>query len=180
MLLDGARSCLLVVDVQERLMPAMADGEKAAGNIVTLLRAAQRLVVPVILSRQYPKGLGDIIDPVRDAAGDAPTYDKVEFSCFANHDLRKALGELSRDQFVLVGVESHVCVLQSALDLVGEGYQVAVVNDATASRQPASHTTAMARLAQHGADIVTTEMVIFEWLRQAGGEAFKELSSLIR
>ncbi len=180
MLLDHTRSALLIIDVQDRLMPAMADRDEVVDNTVVLMRAAHRMVVPIILSRQYPKGLGDVVEPVRDAAGDAPVYDKLTFSCFADEALRAALLDLGCDQFVLAGVETHVCVLQSADDLIGEGYQIAVVADAVSSRCPSSKATALTRLAQHGADIVTTEMVLFEWLREAGGEAFKELSSLIR
>lgn len=161
-------------------MPAMDDGEQVVQNTITLLRAAQRLTVPIVMSRQYPKGLGDVTALVQEAAGDAPVFDKVEFSCFANQDMRKALGALNRDQFILAGVEAHVCVLQTALELAGEGYQVAVVEDATTSRRPASHASAMERMARRGVDIVTMEMVIFEWLRVAGDEAFKELSSLVR
>ncbi|MEM7123980.1 MAG: hydrolase [Pseudomonadota bacterium] len=180
MLLDQTRSALLIIDVQDRLMPAMADRDDVVANIVILMRAAHRMAVPILLSRQYPKGLGDVVEPVRDAAGDALVYDKLAFSCFADESLRHAMRDMGRDQFVVAGVEAHVCVLQSAADLISEGYQTAVVADAVSSRRAASKQTALARLAQHNADIVTAEMVLFEWLREAGGEAFKELSALIR
>jgi nicotinamidase-related amidase len=180
MLLACDRSCLLIVDAQERLMPAMADANMVIDNAIVLIRAAQRLNVPILLSRQYPKGLGDTVEPIREAVGDSRIFDKIEFSCFANQEMRKAMQELGRDQFVVAGVEAHVCVLQTAMDLAGEGYQVAIVNDATSSRRQESQDVAMLRMAKDGIDPVTTEMVLFEWLREAGGEEFKELSSLIR
>jgi len=161
-------------------MPAMADPNLVIDNAVVLIRAAHRLGVPVMVSRQYPKGLGDIVGPLREIAGNAALMDKVEFSCFANADMRKVLRESGRDQFILAGVEAHVCVLQTALDLVREGYQVAVVEDATSSRRHTSHDVALRRAAQGGIEPVTTEMVVFEWLRHAGHEAFKDLSALIR
>ena len=180
MLLERNRSCLLIVDVQERPMPSMADANLVIDNATVLIRAAQRLTVPIMLSRQDPEGLGDLVQPVREAAGDARVFDKTEFSCFANETMRKAIREQGCDQFVLSGVETHVAVLQSALELVCEGYLVAVVEDATSSRRARSHDVAVRRLMQHGIDVATTEMVAFEWLRQTGGEAFEELASLIR
>jgi len=180
MLLECNRCCLLIVDVQERPMPSMADANLVIDNATVLIRAAQRLTVPIMLSRQDPEGLGDLVQPVREAAGDSRVFDKAEFSCFANEIMRKAIRDQGRDQFVFSGVETHVSVLQSALQLAREGYQVAVVEDATSSRRARSHEVAIRRLAQHSIDVVTTEMVVFEWLRQNDGEAFMELASLVR
>ena len=180
MLLEAGRCALLLIDLQERLMPAIAGGERILARADILLRCARRLEVPVLATRQYPKGLGGLVPPVAGSLSEGECLDKTAFSAFAEPVVRSALRAMGRDQFVLAGVEAHVCVLQSALDLRAEGYDVAVVADAVASRAAESHALALERLRGHGVEVVSVEMVLFEWLQKAGTEAFRELSPLIR
>lgn len=180
MLTAAADCCLIVVDIQERLLPAMSAPERVVANGRILAAAAKALEVPIIASVQHPKGLGPTVPAVAEALPAGAVMEKIHFSCLRDEAMRRRIAGLNRRQAVVVGIEAHVCVLQTADDLLAAGYHVFVVADATASRTEASHATAMARLARAGADVVTTEMVVFEWLERAGTPVFKTLSALIK
>ncbi|MGD9502881.1 MAG: isochorismatase family protein [Methyloceanibacter sp.] len=184
MLLARDKSQLLIVDVQERLLGAVSGKNRVVERCVRLVRAARALDVPITLSEQYPQGLGPTVDAIREAVANAGfVADKVEFSCLRNATLRDRLHELrrqGRSQVVVVGIEAHVCVLQTAIDLEGQGFEAFVVADATSSRDKENCKRALARLAKEGADIVDSEMVVFEWLERAGTPEFKELHALIK
>lgn len=180
MLLDRDRSALLVVDVQERLAPAMAESEAVVGRVRLLLEAAGRLGVPAVVSEQYPKGLGGTLEELRPLLEKADVIAKTVFSCAREPRYLEALRSRDRSQVVICGMETHVCVLQTALDLKGHGFDVHVVADAVGSRRPASRELGLARMRHAGCVIVESEMVVFEWLRAAGTDEFRELSRLIR
>ncbi|MGB8274583.1 MAG: hydrolase [Alphaproteobacteria bacterium] len=180
MLMERQQSCLLVVDVQERLLPSIRNKQQVVSNCRILLTAAARLGVPVLASEQYPKGLGPTVPELRPLLPEGAVLEKVEFSCAANRPYLERLKGLGRRQAVITGIEAHICVLQTALGLKAEGYDGFVVADAMGSRTPASHEAALARLRLAGIPAVTTEMVLFEWLGCAGTAEFKELSALIR
>jgi nicotinamidase-related amidase len=184
MILDRACSQLLVVDVQERLMPAMHDGERMADRCGILMQAAHRLGIPVTISEQYRKGLGPTIARLGNLAGDAPVLEKMYFSCAEDAVIRArvdSLAKAERTQLVICGIESHVCVLQSALGFKERlGLRVAVVADAVTSRQPESVSLAFDRMRAAAVSVVNTEMALFEWMNRAGTPAFKELSPLIK
>ncbi len=181
MLVDRETSCLVVIDIQAKLLPAMTDPASVVNNTTLLLQAASRLAVPVMVSEQYAKGLGPTVPEIRQALpASAAIIEKVSFSCLAEDAFALRLKERNRRQIVIAGIEAHVCVLQTADQVLAAGHDVFVVADATASRATASHDVAMRRLAASGCAIVTTEMVVFEWLRVAATPAFKALSALIR
>jgi nicotinamidase-related amidase len=179
MLMAAEATQVLLVDVQERLLPAMANPGEVAANAALVLHAAQAMGVPVTVSEQYPKGLGPTVPALRQAAGGEP-MEKIEFSCLKNPAIAERLRGLGRRQLVIAGVEAHVCVLQSAIDARGEGFEVFVVADATGSRRPESRERALARMAAAGAEVVTAEMAVFEWLERADAPRFRELSKLVR
>lgn len=182
-LLAAGRSQLLVVDLQERLVPAMAGGAEAVAGAGILVEAARRLDVPVAASEQYPKGLGPLVPELSDALGNAVRFEKSHFSCLADLPLSEHLAAIrrtGRHQLVLAGVEAHVCVLQTALEASDRGYDVFVATDAVASRAERSRDMAFRRMEACGVVLVTVEMVLFEWLQRAGTEAFRSLSRLIR
>lgn len=162
----------------------MASLDRLMANLTILLRAAHPLGVPVLASEQYPKGLGPTVPEIAalltPPGGVADVIEKSHFSCAAEPGFADRLGTRERDQIVIAGIEAHVCVLQTALELRESGWSVFVVADACSSRTPASADLAMARLRQHGVDVVGTEMVLFEWLQRAGTPAFKTLSPLVR
>jgi nicotinamidase-related amidase len=145
-----------------------------------LLLAANALGIPAIASEQYPRGLGRTVPELADLVPPALRYEKMEFSCYANAAIRQALTRVNRPQVVLAGIEAHVCVLQTALDLAAAGSAVFVVTDGTASRRPESREMAFRRLAGAGVTLVTLEMVLFEWLRSAADPEFRAISRLIR
>ena len=180
MLIKPDKSSLLVVDIQEKLAPAMSDIEGVVENTSILLQAAKRLSIPCLVSEQYPQGLGKTLESLQELFDDTARVDKVNFSCMGDEGFAKRFGALNKQQAVIVGIEAHVCVLQTAMDLLAENVQVFVVADATSSRKPESHSMALHRLSGAGAEIVTTEMVLFEWMGKAGTPEFKDLSKLIK
>ncbi|MBT4932870.1 MAG: hydrolase [Rhodospirillaceae bacterium] len=179
MLIKADRSALLVIDIQDKLAPAMNNIEGVVENTSILMRAASRLKVPQLVSEQYPQGLGATIEPLAEL-GIGEVVAKVTFSCMADADYGPRFKALGRAQAVIVGVEAHVCVLQTAMDLLEQNVQVFVVADATTSRSPDNHSMGLHRLSGAGAEIVTTEMVLFEWLGQAGTPEFKDISKFIK
>lgn len=184
MLLKAGRSQLLVVDLQERLVPAIDRVDRILRNVELLIRAAERLGVPATVTEQYPKGLGPTVPPVRDILpADAAILPKTAFSAAADPGAAERVARLAgsgRDQLVVCGVEAHVCVLQSAIGFKQAGAEVFVVGDAVSSRSPHSVPAACARLLHAGCHWVTAEMVVFEWMERAGTEAFRALSPLLK
>lgn len=180
MLIERDKSCLLVVDIQEKLAPAVAEPAGVIRNSGILMQAAARLGVPTILSEQYPQGLGPTVSELRALAPDSARLSKISFSCAGDAGLNQRLQEIGRPQLVVCGMETHVCVLQTALGYQGAGYRTFVVADAVSSRAPANREMGLRRMAENGVELVTTEMVVFEWLARAGTAEFKELSKLIK
>lgn len=176
MLIRAERSGLLVVDVQERLLPALHRAEQVLANCIWLVQIAQRLNVPVLLSEQYPKGLGLTVAELRERVPESDVLEKLCFSCIDETHWQERIEASGRRQWVLVGAEAHVCVLQTALGLVQAGKEVYVVADAVASRTPENRELALARLRAEGVRIVSREMVAFEWLGRAGSEQFRAIS----
>lgn len=181
MLIDSRHAVLLLVDLQEKLMPAMHEPAPVIANSLILLTAAGRLGVPTVVTEQYPQGLGHTVPEIADRLhGREAVYAKMTFSAAADPATMARLRQSRRAQVILAGVEAHVCVTQTAIGLVQAGYQVFVVADATTSRRPQNLHLALERLRQNGVSIVSTEMVLFELLGRAGTEEFRELSRLIR
>lgn len=181
--LRHADSVLLVIDIQERLAAAMAPAtlDRVRRNVRILLEAARRLRVPVIATEQYPRGLGPTLAPLVEALPEnTPRLEKTCFSCAGAEPFTAAIEAAGRSQFVIAGMEAHVCVLQSALDLRSLHEEVFVVEDACCSRRPDHHANAMHRLRQAGVVVTNTESVVFEWLRDSRHEHFKALSALLR
>jgi len=183
MTLDRARTALVVIDVQERLFPAMdADHrEEVMRNIKVLTATARRLNLGTLVTEQYPKGLGHTLQEVKDALPpEVQPVEKVAFSCQGVDAFRSRLTATGARQLLLAGIEAHVCVLMSALDLLADGYAVHIVADAVTSRTQANWRLAMEQLRQAGAVVTTTETVLFQLLRQADTDDFRELARLIR
>lgn len=176
MLIDPKNSCLLVVDVQEKLVHAVHDSAQLINNCLWLLNVANRLQIPTLISEQYPRGLGKTIPELLSLVPTKQVMEKVHFSCAASLSCSALLEKVAVRQFVLIGIESHVCVLQTAIGLLEAGYQVFVVADAVSSRSAQDKELALARMRALGVQIVSREMVFFEWVQQAGTAEFKQLS----
>ncbi len=182
MLLDARRSLFLLVDPQERLLSALpgARAEALAQRWRLLLKAAELLDIPTIVTRQYPKGLGVLPGTLAQALPAAVVCrDKTTFSCLADPAIA-GLFEGERDQVVVAGIETHVCVLQTAFDLLDRGITPFVVADACGSRHRESHDLATTRFAHSGVPLVTAESAVFEWLRDAAHPRFRDLAPFIK
>ena len=183
-LLRRDRSALVVIDMQERLMPAIAEGDAVTRAAGILIEAARQLEVPVVVTEQYPRGLGHTVDAIAGRLpNDAAVVEKMSFSAARNHDFASQIDEFKaggRDHIVVCGVECHVCVMQTAADLDAQGHTLHIVVDACGSRAPASKDAALARFGALGISRVTTEMALFEWLEAAGTAEFKAVSRLIK
>jgi len=176
MLIKAHQSCLLVIDIQEKLMAALPDRERVIATGVWLIQIAQELQLPVLASEQYPKGLGPIVPAVRQWLPAGASMEKIHFACTAEPACREHIEAIDRQQWILVGAEAHVCVLQTALGLLETGREVYVVADGVASRRLQDAELALARMRAEGARIVTREMVAFEWLHRAGTDQFRDIS----
>jgi nicotinamidase-related amidase len=181
LLIKAALSQLVIIDTQTKLIAAMPQEALQAciKNTGILAQAASMLAVPTIITEQYPKGLGNTVPELLAFLPNIKAVEKLSFSCLAEPKFSR---QLTRDhsQIVLAGMEAHICVLQSALDLVSAGKQVFVAEDAIISRNPANKANALARMREAGCIISNTESILFEWLGIAEGDAFKAISKLIR
>jgi nicotinamidase-related amidase len=177
--IERAHSQLLVVDMQEKLLPTIADAERAGKNVGVLLAASARLDVPQTLTLQNPEKLGQMPDSLCEHLRAPAVFSKMTFSAWREKLVEAHLKHSQRKQIVLVGVEAHVCVMQTALDLLEKGFQVCVPHDAVGSRDPENKRWALQRMDAAGASIVSTESVFFEWLDQAGTPEFRDLRKLI-
>ena len=176
MLLSRDNSLLLLVDVQEKLTPHVLHATEMVARCQWLMRLASDVNVPVVVSEQYPRGLGQTVLPLRSVAGETSALEKVSFSCYREPLLVKGLLSQHKKQVVIIGIETHVCVVQTALDMQKAGWDVFVVVDAVSSRHELDHKYGLKRMKQNGIHLVTSEMVFFEWVERAGTPEFKALS----
>jgi len=182
MMANSENSVLVIVDVQQKLAQAMPDGvrERLTNQIKILLTAAKILNIPVIVTEQYPKGLGPTESALMDnlPAG-TKTIEKTCFSCMQSDDFHAQLAATLRKQVILVGMETHICVLQTALALTSENYSVHVAEDGVCSRSKSNQYNAIQRMRHAGVVISNVESVLFEWLGDASHAEFKTLAKLI-
>jgi nicotinamidase-related amidase len=182
-LLSINNSLLIVVDLQTKLSAAMPeqDAELMTANVGSLVQAAGYLSIPVLLTEQYPKGLGPTDTAITDILSeDTLIFDKTGFSCCAADGFTDNVANTDRKQIILVGQEAHVCVLQTTLELLHLGYQVHVVEDAMCSRKAEHKFYALQRMQQQGATITNYESVLFEWVKDSTHPEFKKISGLLR
>ena len=179
-MLDTGKCCLVVVDVQGKLAELMDDKETVFGNIEILIKTAKALEFPVIWCEQNPKALGATIPQVRQLLTDNQSISKFSFSCCGQDQFNDKLKEVRPKQVILCGIEAHVCICQTAVRLLDRDYEVHVVADAVSSRTSANKEIALRRMEAEGALVSSTEMALFELLRTAKHEKFKELVKLIK
>jgi len=179
-LLDRDQSVLVVVDIQERLLPAIHGREGLVPRVKLLAFGARTMGVPIILTEQYPKGLGPTVPELKEALGAPQPLTKVEFSCASGPGFMAKLTAMGRKQVVLCGIESHVCMAQTTVELRGHGYKVWLATDAMGSRRLRDHESALRRLETGGAVLTTAEAVVFEWLRRAGTAEFKSVVGKVK
>lgn len=176
-------SLLLCVDIQERLLDAMVEPARSRmlENTEYLLKTAAMLSVPVFYTEQYPAGLGATTERIKKQfPEDVQYFSKTEFSCCAVDEFSGGLRSTHKRQIVLVGMEAHICIMQTALELLDSGFEVFVVDDAVCSQRMAHWKSALNRLRAAGATVAPTESILFEWVRDAKNEHFKAVSALFR
>jgi nicotinamidase-related amidase len=174
------QAVLLVVDLQEKLLPQIADVDGVLAASAKMIRAAQVLGLPIVATEQYPKGIGSTEAGIRELLADVPVIEKMTFSSCGVEPARTRLSELGRPHVVVVGIEAHVCVQQTVLDLIELAYVPFVLADAVSSRNPDDRDVALLRMRQAGAIVTSTEAIVFELCREAGTLMFKELLPLIK
>ena len=180
MKLDRSRTALVVVDVQEAFRPAVLDFERVAASVATLVRGARVLGLPTLVTEQYPKGLGRTVPEVAEHLDQVEPIEKVCFSAVQAEGFSRELREARRDQVLLCGIESHVCVNQTAEDLLADGVEVHVAQDAVTSRTAENRALGLHKMERSGAVTTSVETALFELLRAAGTPEFKEVQALIR
>jgi nicotinamidase-related amidase len=179
-MLDAKKCCLVVVDVQEKLLRVMQNPEQVVKNCRVLIQIAKALDIPILWCQQYPRALGSTVAPLAELLNECTPMDKLSFSCCGAPDFIRRLEALDIEAAVLCGIESHVCVFQTAMDILHQGLKVHIIADAVGSRTEENRQIGLSRMASSGAVISSTEMFLFELLRTAEHPKFKELSVLIR
>ncbi|NIR50283.1 hydrolase [candidate division KSB1 bacterium] len=179
-ILNRNQTALLIVDVQTKINAVMLDGETVVESTVKLIKAANTLNLPIFMTEQYPKGLGPSDPKILEALQGMQPIQKMSFSCCGSEQLMSRLKEQNIKQIIVTGIEAHVCVQQTALDLLAQDFQVHVPQEATSSRKQLDYQTALERMSRAGVVLTTLESVLFELLEEAGTPEFKEVTRLIK
>lgn len=179
-MLKRENTALLVIDVQEKLMPVIHEQALIFENVNKLIRGAEILDLEIIITEQYPKGLGNTCKEIQLPTENPIVIEKMCFSCMLNDEVNEQLKLTNVKDVIICGVEAHICVLKTALDALEAGYRVHVVSDAVSSRTPQNKQLAIDRMSQAGAFIVSVEMILFMLLDTAGTDEFKAISKLIK
>lgn len=179
-MLIAENTCLIVIDVQEKLFKLMDDRDQVERNSVVLVRLAQALDIPILWCQQVPQVLGTTIQPIWSLLNEQPVFDKTSFSCCGDKAFAARLDEVKPKTAILCGIETHVCVFQTAMDLIEKGIDVHVSADATSSRTNGNKQIALHRMGKEGVTLSSTEMCLFELLRDSTHGKFRELAKLIK
>lgn len=179
--LDRKLTGLIIVDVQEKLYPKIDRYEEVFQSLHKTISGCSILNLPIVISEQYPEGLGQTLPQIQHlAGGDAVKMTKTTFSCLADEQFKEQLLDMPVNQWLLVGIEAHVCVLQTARDLINAGKEVVVINDAISSRSIYDFSSAIAEMRDMGARVSSTETVLFELVHDSKAPEFKEISKLVQ
>lgn len=179
-MLEIDQCCLVVVDIQGKLAQLMVNKETLFQNARILIQAARILDIPILWCQQAPQSLGPTVPEIAELLAGVEPIDKTSFSCAGHEPFNVKLESLARKQVVLCGIETHVCIYQTAMDLLAQDYEVTVVADAVSSRTPENRQVALARLAAKGVAVACTEMVLFELLKTAQHPQFKPIARLVK
>ncbi len=178
--LNREDTILVAIDFQEKLLPAMAEKEKVEKNIIKLAKGLNVFEIPKLVTTQYARGLGVTTDEVGEALGTFIEIDKTTFSAYKNEEFKNALWESGRKTVIMTGIETHICVEQTTLDLLEAGYKVVVVADCMRSRDLENHNISVAKMAQAGATVTCTESILYELLGGAKAPEFKAISAIVK
>ena len=180
MRINPEHSIVIAVDYQTKLVPPMSNPRELIHNSEILLKGCKVLNVPIIFSQQYTKGLGETIPEIAEILEGCPVYDKLTFSCWQDEAIRQAVRTSGRGTVIICGIEAHVCVLQTVIDLRADGYNVVLVEDCIDSRKGSDKATALKRASLEGAILTSYEALLFELTRIAGNDRFRQISRLVK
>jgi nicotinamidase-related amidase len=178
--LNADSTVLVLIDFQERLFPVMHEKEKLLRNVLKLIQGAKVLEIPLVLTEQYPRGLGATLPEIKELLPDIEPIEKVCFNCCDEEAFGRALEALERKQVLVAGIETHICVYQTAVALLRSGYEVQVVADCVSSRDPENKRASLFKMGTAGVGITTVEMALFELLKVARGDKFKRINDIVR
>ena len=174
-------SIVMIIDVQEKLLNAVFNKTSLEKKAVTIANSAKILGIPVIVTEQYPKGLGATVESLKEVLPEnAQYFEKTAFSALENKEVLEALKNSGKKQVVIFGIETHICVSQTTNALIQEGFEVSVIRDACGSRSELEYSAGLGRMKDNGAHVLTTEIALFEWLKGAKHPNFKEVQMLIK
>ena len=174
-------SLILIIDIQEKLLNSVYNKEILKNKSLIIAKTASLLNIPVIITEQYPKGLGSTIGELKEAlSNNANYYEKTSFSALDNPEIMNTITKMNKKQIVIFGIETHICVSQTAIALAERGYDVTLIKDASGSRAETEHNAGIDRMKEFGIHIITTEIALFEWLKSSKHEKFKEIQTLIK
>jgi isochorismate hydrolase len=179
-LLKAEKTALLIIDIQERILPVISNYQRVVDNTLKLIKGFKVMTLPIYYTEQYPKGLGSTVSSITEELGDLKPFDKMSFSCSGAGDLFEEFKKKDLSQIVVCGIESHVCVQQTVLDLIENGFQVNLAADAVSSRKEIDYNTSIERMRHHGTEVTTTESILFELLNVCGTPQFKEVSKIVK
>ena len=179
-LLVSDKTALLIIDIQERIIPVINDYKSVVENTIKLIKGFKVLGLPIYFTEQYPKGLGPTVKSITDELKETAAIQKVSFSCSGAGELFETLQNKGLLQICICGVETHVCVQQTVLDLIENGFQSNVAADATSSRKTKDYEFALARMRHHGAEVTTSEAILFELMNVCGTDTFKQVSKIVK
>ncbi len=179
-LLTTDNTVLVIIDIQDRLFRVMPDKERLVQSVLKLIKGAKVLEIPIIMTEQYPAGLGLTLPEITELLPDVKPIEKISFSCCDAEPFQPALNTLNRKQVLIAGIETHICVYQTAMALLGRGFEVQVVVDCVSSRDAENKKVCLAKMSRAGIGLTTTEMALFELLKVAKGEKFKQISNIVK
>ncbi|MFQ6617006.1 MAG: hydrolase [Fidelibacterota bacterium] len=179
-MLTARQTILMVIDVQEKIFSTLYEQTETEKNIVRLIQGAAVLNIPVVWTEQYPRGLGSTLPSIREVLPGQTPLEKRSFSCLGDPTVREKIESYGRKEVLICGIEAHVCVYQTSVDLIDRGYGVHIVTDAVMSRKRENYDVAMANLSTLGARLTSVEMILFELLKEAKGKRFKAIAEIIK
>jgi len=179
-LLKPEKTALLIIDIQERILPVINNHQLVVDNTIKLIKGFKVLGLSIYFTEQYPKGLGPTTRSILDELGDLKSFDKMSFSCSGAAELFDEFEKKNLSQIVICGIEAHVCVQQTVLDLVENSFQINLAADAVSSRKEMDYKAALERMRNHDVEVTTTESILFELLNVCGTHQFKEISKLVK
>ena len=180
MILNQNNCLIMIIDIQEKLLNAVFNKEILEKNASIWAKSATTLNIPVLITEQYPKGLGNTNESIKNSIENAKYYEKSDFNALTNTEVSEELAKSNKKQIILFGIETHICVYQTVTALIQAGYDVVVINNACGSRNAEEHSLALKYMEKLGAHIKTTEMALFELLKSSKHHNFKEIQSLIK